>query len=270
MRKLLSTLRWAADHSALAAGATGRAALFLTLLALPLKRRLAPGLALPARLRLAGGSRVFWFKDASELFALEDIFEAGEYAVVADADPEVIVDLGSNAGQAALWFRDRFPAARIVCVEPDPRTFALLRRNLGGDRLVTLLNAAVTAADGPVRLDRAENSSWGTRVSGSAGGPEVPGLSLETILAREAIEQVDLLKVDIEGLEHEALATSPALARAALVVGELHPELLSVPADTAVEDMRRCGHFARAELRDHIFVLARDLNHGIGTFRRVG
>ena len=125
VRRLLSTLRWAADHSALAAGATGRAALFLTLLALPLKRRLAPGLALPARLRLAGGSRVFWFKDASELFALEDIFEAGEYAVVADADPEVIVDLGSNAGQAALWFRDRFPAARIVCVEPDPRTFAL-------------------------------------------------------------------------------------------------------------------------------------------------
>jgi hypothetical protein len=145
-----------------------------------------------------------------------------------------------------------------------------LRRNLGGDRLVTLRNAAVTAADGPVRLQRAQGSSWATRVSGSAGGPEVAGLSLETLLREEGIAQLDLLKVDIEGLEHEALAASPALARVALVVGELHPELLSLPADTALEDMRRCGRFDRAELRDHIFLLSRDLNVGIGTFRRVG
>jgi hypothetical protein len=63
---------------------------------------------LPARLRLANRARVFWFKDASELFALEDIFDAAEYGAVSNADPDVIVDLGSNAGQAAIWFRVRF------------------------------------------------------------------------------------------------------------------------------------------------------------------
>jgi FkbM family methyltransferase len=262
-------LRWAARHSAPAAGPLARAWLFLLLLALPLKRRLAPGMALPARLRLDGAPRRFWFRDASELFAIEDIFGAGEYDVVAGADPRVIVDLGSNAGQAALWFRRRFPEARILCVEPDPRTFATLRRNLGHDSQVKLLNAAVTAADGPVRLARVPGSSWGTRV-GAGAGPEVSGLSLESILAREQIAGVDLLKVDIEGLEHEVLANSRALSRTALVVGELHPELLSVTADVAVEDMRACGHFERAGLDGHIFVLARDLNVGIGTFRRVG
>ena len=50
---------------------------------------------------LDGEPRRFWFRDASELFAIEDIFGAGEYDVVADADPRVIVDLGANAGQAA-------------------------------------------------------------------------------------------------------------------------------------------------------------------------
>ncbi|MBN1529100.1 MAG: FkbM family methyltransferase [Thermoleophilaceae bacterium] len=244
-------------HSAPAAGPVARAWLFLLLLALPLKRRLAPGLPLPARLRLGDRARRFWFKDVSELFAIEDIFGSGEYAAVAGASPSVIVDLGANAGQAALWFRTRFPKARIVSVEPDPRTFATLRRNLRGDPRTELLNAAVTAADGPVSLQRERGSSWGTRV-GAGEGPRVAGLSLETILARAGIDHVDLLKVDIEGHEHEALSRSPALARTALVVGELHPELLSVPAGEAVEDMRRCGAFSRGELNGHIFVLARE------------
>jgi FkbM family methyltransferase len=262
-------LRWAARHSAPAAGPLARLWLFLMLLTLPLKWRVAPGLALPARLRLDGEPRRFWFRDASELFAIEDIFRAGEYDVVVDADPRVIVDLGSNAGQAALWFRRRFPEARILCVEPDPRTFATLRRNLGRDPHVKLLNAAVTASDGPVRLARDPGSSWGTRV-GARDGPEVSGLSLESILAREQIASVDLLKVDIEGLEHEALANSEALSRTALVVGELHPELLPVAPDVALEDMRLRGHFESARLDGHIFVLTRDLNVGIGTVRRVG
>jgi FkbM family methyltransferase len=261
-------LRWATRHSATAAGPVARAWLFALLLASPLKRRLAPGLALPVRLRLDGEPRRFWFSDASQLFALEDIFGAGEYEAVAGADPRVIVDLGSNAGQAALWFRSRFPEASILCVEPDPRTFATLRRNLGRDPRVSLLNAAVTAADGPVRLARESGESWGTRVG--ADGPEVAGLSLESILAGAGVAHVDLLKVDIEGLEHEALARSPALARTALVVGELHPELLPVPAGAAIEDMRLCGDFAHAELENHVFVLARDLNVGIGRVRQVG
>ncbi len=259
MRRLLSSFRWAARHSVLAAGPVSRAWLFLTLLALPAKRRLTSGTPVPVRLRLGGSPRLFWFSDESELFALEEIFGEGEYAAAAVGRPTVIVDLGSNVGQAALWFRSRFPEARLLCVEPDPRTFATLTRNVGNDPLVTLRHAAVTAEDGPVVIERTPHSSWGTRVNGSSGnGLVVPGLSLKTLLADGLIDQVDVLKVDIEGMEHAALAASPALARARLVVGELHPDLLPMSLDTALEDMRLNGGFAHAELRGDIFVLSRE------------
>src|SRR5829696_8090575 len=179
-RAVRSQLSWAWAHSALAAGVRSRAWLFLALSAMPMKQRALPAAAIPARMRLAGRPRRFWFSDASQLFALEDIFVGDEYGVAGRGGPDVIVDLGANAGQVALWFRARFPGARLLCVEPDPHTFAMLERNLCGDPLVTLLRAAVTAENGPVGLRRTRGSSWGTTVGG--GAQDVPGITLESLL----------------------------------------------------------------------------------------
>jgi FkbM family methyltransferase len=229
-------------------------------LLLPLKRRLAHELPIPVRLDLEGRATWFWFSDSSELFALEEIFNGGEYAAVDGARPKVIVDLGANVGQAALWFRSRFPNATMLCVEPDPVTFAKLRRNLESDPLVTLRQAAITAGDGSVQIERTRDSSWATRVRepGTEDAERVPAVSLETLLDDHDLHHVDLLKVDIEGLEHDALGESPALARTSLVVGEIHPDLLRVPAERALEDMRNCGRFDHCDLRGDIFVLSRE------------
>jgi len=258
LRTRTDVLRWAIELSALAGGAAGRAWFVAVVLLLPVKRRLFRDMPVPVRLGLGGRATWFWFSDTSELFALEEIFTGGEYAAAGGGSPAVIVDLGANVGQAALWFRSRFPHARLLCVEPDPRTFAKLRRNLDADPLVTLRHAAITASDGSVQIERVPESSWGTRVTGAgpAGGDEVPGVSLETLLDEHDLQHVDLLKVDIEGLEHEALGASPALARAALVIGELHSDLLSMTPTRALEDLRLCGGFGRSELRGNIFLLA--------------
>jgi FkbM family methyltransferase len=245
--------------SRLAPGPISRLWFFTVVLAFPLKRRLWRHAPVPVRIAAGGRPRTFWFSDNSELFALSEIFSEGEYAAVDGQNPSSIVDLGANVGQAALWFRSQFPQARMLCVEPDPETFAKLRRNLGADPLVTLHQAAITATDCSVSLARTPDSSWGTRVASPTGADadEVPGLSLQTLLAEHRIENVDVLKVDIEGLEHDALGASPALKRTRFVVGEIHPGLLAVPTDRALEDMRRTGGFDRYQLDGDIFVLSR-------------
>ena len=50
---------------------------------------------------------------------------------------------------------------------------------------------------------------------------------------------MDLLKVDIEGMEHEALGRCDALQRVGRVIGEIHADLIGVPVEQALEDMRR-------------------------------
>jgi FkbM family methyltransferase len=247
----------------LAAGPSGGAWLVAATTLLPVARRVAPELRLPVRVAAGTRRRWFWFRDDSELLALQEIFREDEYALAGAGQAATIVDLGANCGQAALWLRIRFPDARILSVEPDPRTFAMLRRNVGRDPLITLRQVAITGADGWCRLEREPGASWGTRVSESADAhvdhvDHVPAVSLETLLDQHGIERVDLLKVDIEGMEHEALAASPALRRVRRVVGEIHASLLALPVEQALEEIQRNGGFDRSRLDGDIFLLERD------------
>jgi FkbM family methyltransferase len=247
--------------SRLAADPLSRAWLTGVVGALGVKRRVAPELRVPARVAAGDRARWFWFRDDSELIALEEILLEGEYDAAVDTGrPATIVDLGANCGQATLFFRSRFPDARILCAEPDPRTFATLRRNHGRDPLVTLRQVAVTGEDGWCRLEREAGSSWGTRVSSGPGAEvdHVPAVTLETLLGQHGIEDVDLLKVDIEGMEHAALAGSAVLRRVRRVIGEIHASLIDVPVDQAIADFKRTGDFDRVELRGDIFLLDRD------------
>ncbi len=261
-KRLASRFQRGIVLSRVAAGPVSRAWLAGTVNLLPLKHRIAPELRVPVRVAAGDGSRWFWFRDGSELIALDEIFSDGEYAQVGDGAPATIVDLGANCGQASMWLRGRFPDARIVSVEPDPRTFATLQRNLRRDPHVTLRQVAITAQDGWCRLEREADSSWGTRVSaggnGAADVDHVPSVSLETLLAQHDIERVDLLKVDIEGMEYDALATSDALRRVQRVIGEIHASLIPVPVEQALAEFQRRGGFDRCRLDGDIFLLERD------------
>lgn len=261
MHTVAARFKRSIEFSSLGAGPASRAWIAGTVNLLPLKRRVGPELRIPMRVAAGDRPRWFWFRDASELIALQEIFREGEYALADGGHPATIVDLGANCGQAALWFRSRYPQARILSVEPDPRTFATLQRNHGRDPNVALRQVAITATDGWCRLEREADSSWGTRVARNGDGAghvdHVPAVSLETLLDQHGIQHVDLLKVDIEGMEHEALAGSPALQRVRRVIGELHASLIPVPVEQALEDLKRSGGFDRAHLDGDIFLLER-------------
>jgi FkbM family methyltransferase len=195
---------------------------------LSLKQRLAPR----ARLRCSvtwsvdGRRMQASVGDTSELRVIREMFVLEEYDLPATVQPSAIVDLGSNAGLSVLFFKNRYPDARILAVEPVPHVFERLRHNTAHLPGVTLVNAAVTDHNGPVALHTGAKS-WTAAQAPHVLRPErleVNGITLDTLLERNGFGDMDLLKMDIEGAEVQVLSSSQAARRCRMLVFEFHQE----------------------------------------------
>jgi FkbM family methyltransferase len=180
--------------------------------------------AVPVWITAAG--RIY-LSDWSELLVAVEVFGGtGDYDLPGlPPDPSVIVDLGANIGLSARFFSRRYPRARIVAYEPDPRSFATAERNLRGLGLLSLRNLAVAATAGTLRLHRLAGESWRTStVLGDQAEQEsftAGAVTLDSII--EELERIDILKIDIEGGEYEVVAGAGLIERLECIVGELHP-----------------------------------------------
>ena len=163
--------------------------------------------------------------------------------------PDVVVDLGANIGVFARYAREMFPAASIVCVEPNPDNFDLLRRHVpvppvtiacaavGRGRVRRFLGAANGAHESYVSpgLGFDEPTMAGCRgITSIPTGIETAGDGFELfegdlvmpdlVLAPHAGRSV-LLKMDIEGGENAVLtdaASMAALATVDYLAAEIH------------------------------------------------
>jgi FkbM family methyltransferase len=157
-----------------------------------------------------------------------DIFIDGALEFRANSTAPRILDCGGNVGLASLFFKRRFPAARITAYEADPALFAILKANLAANHAadVETVHAALWTANGRVTF-QAEGSDSGMigTLSGAVTGTsvDVPSLRLRDIIAGEVNNRIDLLKLDIEGAEDAVLADcEPVLARVGAIVMDLH------------------------------------------------
>jgi FkbM family methyltransferase len=159
------------------------------------------------------------------------VFGQGDYELEYVNDPEWIIDAGANVGFASLYFSRRFPAARILAIEPDPSNFEVLQRNIEPHPQIKAVRAALWSSSGSVRLVDPGLGEWGLRVDPTTEGALEPDAAAGDVLAitvPEAMallgaERVDVLKVDIEGGEREVFGGSDSwIGLVDSVIIELH------------------------------------------------
>ena len=126
--------------------------------------------------------------------------------------PRVIVDLGANIGLVTRWLAQAYPSARLVAVEPEPGNLAVLTANIAPIRdRVFLAPLAVSSAAGRGRVVSDSGEHGYTLVSESAAaagaGGEVTVSTLESVLSSAKVDEIDILKCDIEGSERELFAS---------------------------------------------------------------
>ena len=163
-----------------------------------------------------------------EVFASEDY----PWALLAGGlrpDAPLLVDVGAHVGPFTLALARERPDLRAICFEPSPATFAFLRTNVDENRLgrrVTVRNEAVSTTNGEIPFWEAEPGSC---VNSSVPIPDarerrVPSVTLDAVL-RGVDGDVDLLKIDCEGAEHEIVraTTAATWARVGSLFLEYHP-----------------------------------------------
>ena len=156
---------------------------------------------------------------------LQEIFVREEYFFESSREGPFIIDCGSHIGLSILYFKNRYPRAKILGFEPDPNNFKLLQRNIKEGHLenvsahqVALANTVgkrkfygYIKSERPVSLGNSLLSTWGKRT----GTDEI---LVETNKLSEYItEEVDFLKLNIEGGEQEVLEDLFASGKISLV-----------------------------------------------------
>lgn len=132
-----------------------------------------------------------------------------------------ILDVGANAGYTAAWFAT--VAARVFAFEPHPANVKLIEEQLRirGIGNVEIRETAVSDTEDPVDLHCKQRVGHHSLADiGDAptlGVIRVPCTTLDSFLRTEGIDDVTLLKIDVEGFEPEVLRG----AREALTSGAI-------------------------------------------------
>ncbi|HTT51411.1 MAG TPA: FkbM family methyltransferase [Streptosporangiaceae bacterium] len=162
--------------------------------------------------------------DTSDINVFVHVFRWGEYAWDFAEPPRVIVDAGAYTGLSTAYFAMRYPAAKIIAIEPDEANFRLLLRNTSAFANVQPVRAALWVESGSVALADPGYGPWGLRLTGPSGaGTQVPAITMDDVLRDYDLGTIDLLKVDIEGSEKELFAAADSwIGRVDAICLELH------------------------------------------------
>ncbi len=143
------------------------------------------------------------------IYTVDEIFNKQPYPFLDFVDNvSIIVDIGANIGIASAYFRVLYPNAKIICFEPDPLAFHLLKLNSAELGNCDLYRFGLYSDD----ITKAFYSSLVTACYSSvhknryATFPRiVQFVKAGSFLKSIGIEKIDILKIDTEGCETQIL-----------------------------------------------------------------
>jgi FkbM family methyltransferase len=121
-----------------------------------------------------------------------------------------IFDVGASEGESTLEALNKFPEARVLGFEPHPSTFANLMAKVGGNPRFQGFNIALGTDIGEVEMieyDRFKansltpNNPHSKRFNTRGRSIRVQETTLDTFCSEHSIDNIDLLKTDVEGFD---------------------------------------------------------------------
>jgi len=188
----------------------------------------------------------------SEKILVKEIFEDGEYALLPDRHlpaPSLVWDVGANVGLYAVYMKLKYPACKVHCFEPSPRTLPLLKKNTAPfdgisihpfglfnqdkENVTLKFSSVIPAADSIKDLSPSDTSGGSAQIQLKQAGAVFDNLGQE---------RLDVLKLDSEGCEIEILESlGSRLERIDYVLVEYHKEDDRRQIDSLLHDFALFG-----------------------------
>ena len=164
---------------------------------------------------------------------IKSIFEFQEYALpIQDFQPKLILDCGGNIGCSAVYFANVYPNAEIYSIEPEEKHIKLLKFNTCFYDKVHVVESALWSKETYIKV---EDKGWGdagwmTFETDENDPSAMKTVTVSKILFESGFEEIDLLKVDIEGAEKEVFGADDVdqwLSKVKVITIELHDRMKS-------------------------------------------
>ncbi len=166
----------------------------------------------------------------TDVGTFKQVFLKDEYDWEINSQPQCIIDAGANIGLTSVLFANRYPQATIFSIEPEVENFEMLCKNAQPYPNIVPIHAALWNENTEINLVDPGLGEWGfqTKEEPAPGQSDqnrgrVTAITVDRILEQHGVEQVDLLKMDIEGAETTVLNDAQAwIDSVSILVAELH------------------------------------------------
>lgn len=161
-----------------------------------------------------------------------------EFATINEGD--VVIEVGAGIGENTLTFSKLVGArGHVYAIEAHPETFKLLKCLCDKNMLsnVTPVLMAIHSTNTPVLISNGSDFKSNT-ITNNRSGYEVEGSTLDSFVSTYGIDHIDLIKMNIEGAEADALSSmSVSMAKAKQMVISCHDFLADRGGDADLRTM---------------------------------
>lgn len=162
--------------------------------------------------------------DTTDVQTFNQLFLDQEYEIDFHS-PKTIIDGGANIGLFAIIMKNKYPDAKIICVEPDIENFNALKANVAAYDNIFCENYGIWNKNTKLKVyDKYHYGKWGIIVEENEINGTIPSITIDTLLRKHSIDSVDVLKLDIESSEKQVFAEgySAWLPKVRTLVIEVH------------------------------------------------
>lgn len=155
---------------------------------------------------------------SSDLKVFGQVFNGFEYQKLMQAyeaffkeQPFNLIDAGANVGYTTALFHAQYPNIKSITIEPSSENFKMLQYNTATYTNQTIaVQGGLWSSNAYLKIvnDFRDQSDWAIRVEATDEITDLQAFTVQSILDKNALSEVAILKMDIEGGESEVFAAN--------------------------------------------------------------